>query len=72
MKTPHRAQYQISVDGVPRRYHDRQDIALQIARFLKSRNPNRAVRLADRRGDGRGVQGRKRLIVHGAQDALRG
>ena len=33
------AQYEISIDGVPRTYRDRQDIALQTARFLKSRNP---------------------------------
>ncbi len=37
-------QYQISVDGVPRTYRDRQDIALQTARFLKSRNPNSIVK----------------------------
>ncbi len=47
MKTQQRAQYQISVDGVPRRYCDRQDIALQTARFLKSRNLNRVVKLKD-------------------------
>ena len=41
------AQYQISVDGVPRTYRDRQDIALQTARFLKLRNPNRTVTLKD-------------------------
>ena len=41
------AQYQISVDGVPRTYRDRQDIALQAARFLKSRNPNSTVKLKD-------------------------
>ena len=29
------AQYEISVDGVPRTHCDRQDIALQTARFLK-------------------------------------
>ena len=40
-------QYQISVDGVPRTYRDRQDIALQTARFLKSRNPNSTVKLKD-------------------------
>ena len=28
-------------------YRDRQDIALQTARFLKSRNPNSTVRLKD-------------------------
>jgi hypothetical protein len=43
------AQYQISVDGVPRTYRDRQDIALQAARFLKSRNPNSTVTLKDLR-----------------------
>ena len=47
MKTPHRAQYQISVDGVPRRYCGRQDIAMQTARFYKSRNPKSTVRLKD-------------------------
>ena len=46
MKTQQRAQYQISVDGVPRRYCDRQDIALQTARFLKSRNPNGTITLS--------------------------
>jgi hypothetical protein len=47
MKTQQGTQYQISVDGVPRTYCDRQDIALQTARFLKSRNPNRVVKLKD-------------------------
>ena len=47
MKVQQRAQYQIFVDGVPRAYRDRQDIALQTARFLKSRNPNSTVKLKD-------------------------
>ena len=47
MKVNPRAQYQISIDGVPRSYRDRQDIALQTARFLKSRNPNSTVTLKD-------------------------
>ena len=46
MKANPGAQYQISVDGVPRTYRDRQDIALQTARLLKSRNPHSAVKLA--------------------------
>jgi hypothetical protein len=29
------AQYEISIDGVPRTYRDRQDIALQTAQLLK-------------------------------------
>ena len=41
------AQFEISVDGVPRNYCDRQDIALQAARFLKSRNPHSVVKLKD-------------------------
>jgi hypothetical protein len=49
IKTPQGTQYQISVDGIPRAHRDRQDIALQTARFLKSRNPNRTVRLKDLR-----------------------
>ena len=40
-------QYEISIDGVPRTYRDRQDIALQTARFLKSRNPHSVVKLKD-------------------------
>ncbi len=40
-------QYEISVDGRPRTYRDRQDIALQTARFLKSRKPTSTVRLKD-------------------------
>jgi hypothetical protein len=43
----HGAQYAISIDGVPRTYRDRQDIALQTARFLKSRNPQSVVKLND-------------------------
>ncbi len=39
--------YQISVDGIPSTYRDRQDIALQTARFLKSRNPKSTVKLKD-------------------------
>jgi hypothetical protein len=41
------ARYEISVDGIPRRYRDRQDIALQMASFLKSRNPHSVVKLKD-------------------------
>jgi hypothetical protein len=43
----HGAQFEISIDGVPRTYRDRQDIALQNARFLKSRNPHSVVKLKD-------------------------
>jgi hypothetical protein len=43
MKPSHDAQFEISIDGVPRTYRDRQDIALQTARLLKSRNPHSVV-----------------------------
>ena len=43
------AQYEISVDGVPRTHRERQDIALQTARFLKSQNPNSVVKMKDLR-----------------------
>ena len=49
IKTPQGTQYQISVDGIPRAYRDRQDIALQTARFLKSQNPNSVVKMKDLR-----------------------
>jgi len=43
----HSAQFELSVDGVPRSYRDRKDLALQSAQILKSRNPNSVVRLKD-------------------------
>jgi len=49
MKPNSGAQYEISIDGVPRTYRDRQDIALQTARFRKSRNPHSVVKLKDLR-----------------------
>ena len=39
IRTPQGTQYQISKDGIPLRYCDRKDIALQTARFLKSQTP---------------------------------
>jgi hypothetical protein len=47
MKLVRSAQFEISIDGVPRSYRDRKDIALQSAQFLKSRNPNSLVKLKD-------------------------
>ena len=41
------AQFEISIDGVPRTYRDQKDIALLAAQTLKSRNPNSVVRLKD-------------------------
>jgi hypothetical protein len=47
MKPNQGAQYEISIDGVPRSYRDSKDIAMQSAQLLKSRNPNSVVRLKD-------------------------
>ena len=41
------ANFELSVDGVPRSYRDRKDLALQGAQILKARNPNSVVRLKD-------------------------
>jgi hypothetical protein len=41
------AQFEISIDGVPRTYRDRKDLAYWPRRFLKSKNPNSVVRLKD-------------------------
>ena len=41
------AQFEISIDGVPRTYRDRKDLALLAAQILKSRNPNSAVKVKD-------------------------
>ena len=43
----HNAQFEISIDGVPRTYRDRKDLALLAAQILKSRNPNSVVKLKD-------------------------
>ena len=47
MRVIHSAQFELSVDGVPRSYRDRKDFALQGAQILKARNPNSVVRLKD-------------------------
>ena len=58
MKPNSGAQYEISIDGVPRTHRDRQDIALQTARFLKSKESEQRREIegfADWRGDRGGV-----------------
>ena len=42
------AQFEISIDGIPRTYRDRKDLALLAAQILKSKNPNSVVRLKRR------------------------
>ena len=41
------AQFEISIDGVPRTYRDQKELALLAAQILKSKNPHSAVRLKD-------------------------
>jgi hypothetical protein len=41
------AQFEISMDGVPRTYRDQKDLALLAAQILKSRNLNSVIRLKD-------------------------
>jgi hypothetical protein len=41
------AQFEISIDGVPRTYRDQKDIALLATQTLKSRNPNSVLKLRD-------------------------
>jgi hypothetical protein len=40
----HNAQFELSVDGVPRSFRDRKDLALQAGQILKARNPNSVVK----------------------------
>jgi hypothetical protein len=40
------AQFEVSMDGL-RTYRDRKNLALLAAQILKSRNPNRVIRLKD-------------------------
>lgn len=41
------AQFEILVDGTPRSYRDRKDIAIASAEFLKHRNPHSEVKMKD-------------------------
>jgi hypothetical protein len=47
MRVIHSAQFELSVDGVPRSYRDRKDFALQNAQILKARNPKVATEMLD-------------------------
>ena len=51
MKSNPGAQYEISIDGVPRSYRDRKDLALQGAQLLKARNPNSVIKLKSLSGN---------------------
>ena len=41
------AQFEIRIDGTPRTYRDRKDMATEAAEFLKARNPQSVVEVKD-------------------------
>jgi hypothetical protein len=43
LANPQGAQFEILVDGTPRSYRDRKEIAIASAEFLKSRNPHSEI-----------------------------
>ena len=47
--TPPGAQFEISVDGKPRSYHDIKDVAIESSEFLKAKNPNSNIAVKDLR-----------------------
>ena len=57
------AQFEISIDGVPRTYRDQKDIALLAAQTLKSRNSNSVVKLKDLKTGKRSSSRSRRCIT---------
>jgi hypothetical protein len=47
MKTNSGARYEIAIDGMPRSYRDRRDLANEAATFLKTRNVHAEVTVRD-------------------------
>ena len=41
------AQFEVSIDGVPRAYRYQRDLALLAAQILKSRDPNSVIKVKD-------------------------
>ena len=58
------AQFEIRIDGTPRTYRDRKDMAIDAAEFLMARNPQSAVEVKDLQS------GTVTVIVHKAYKAL--
>jgi hypothetical protein len=50
MKKETGARWEITVDGVPRSYRDRREMAVEGAEYLKSRNPASEVTVRDYEG----------------------
>jgi hypothetical protein len=41
------ARFEIAIDGTPRTYRDRKELAIEAATFLKAKNPNVPVTVRD-------------------------
>jgi hypothetical protein len=39
--------YEIAIDGTPRSYRDRKELAIEAATFLKTKNPNAELAVRD-------------------------
>ena len=39
--------YEIAIDGIPRSYRDRKQLAIEVATFLKTKNPNAELTVRD-------------------------
>jgi hypothetical protein len=39
--------YEIAIDGTPRSYRDRKELAIEAATFLKTKNPNAELTVRD-------------------------
>jgi hypothetical protein len=50
MKKDTGARWEITIDGVPRSYRDRKEMAIEGAEYLKSRNPTSEVTVRDYTG----------------------
>jgi hypothetical protein len=47
MMTTTGACYEIAIDGIPRSYRDRKELAIEAAAFLKTKNPNAQLTVRD-------------------------
>jgi hypothetical protein len=50
MKKDTGARWEITIEGVPRSYRDRKEMAIEGAEYLKSRNPTSEVTVRDYEG----------------------
>jgi hypothetical protein len=66
MRPPAGAQFEISIDGKPRSYRDRKDIAIEAAEQLKRKHPHGDIVVKDlRSGKATGVDFKHKLDLRG-------